>query len=40
MRLATRLSGIELSDWTGALVRLGAFWRDQPIVLVFIRHFG
>jgi hypothetical protein len=40
MRLSTRLSGIELSDWTGAQVRLGAFWEDQPIVLVFIRHFG
>jgi hypothetical protein len=40
MRLATRLSGIELSDWTGAPVRLGSLWQDQPIVLVFIRHFG
>ena len=40
MRLATRLSGIELSDWTGAPVRLGSCWEDQPIVLVFIRHFG
>jgi hypothetical protein len=40
MRLATRLSGIELSDWTGAPVRLGSLWEDQPIVLVFIRRFG
>jgi hypothetical protein len=40
MRFATRLSGIELSDWTGAQHRLGSFWEDQPIVLVFIRHFG
>jgi hypothetical protein len=40
MRLATRLSSIELSDWTGAPVRLGSSWDDQPIVLVFIRHFG
>jgi hypothetical protein len=40
MRLSTKLSGIELSDWTGAPVRLGSFWEDQPIVLVFIRHFG
>jgi hypothetical protein len=40
MRLATRLSGIELSDWTGAPARLGSFWTDQPVVLVFIRHFG
>lgn len=40
MRIATRLSGIELSDWTGEPVRLGSLWQDQPIVLVFIRHFG
>ncbi len=40
MRLVTRLSGIELSDWTGEQVRLGTFWKDQPVVLVFIRHFG
>jgi hypothetical protein len=40
MQLTTRLSGIELSDRTGAQVRLGSFWQDRPIVLVFIRHFG
>ena len=40
MRLETRLSSIELSDWTGEPARLGSFWEDQPIVLVFIRHFG
>jgi hypothetical protein len=40
MGIATRLSGIELSDWTGESVRLGSLWKDQPIVLVFIRHFG
>ena len=40
MRLATRISGIELSDWTGERVRLGTVWKDRPAVLVFIRHFG
>ena len=40
MRLATKLSGIELDDWTGTPVHLGSLWKDQPIVLVFIRHFG
>ncbi len=40
MRLADKLSGIELSDWTGRCERLGAFWRERPIVLVFVRHFG
>jgi len=40
MQLATRLSGIELTDWTGESVRLGSLWEDQLVVLVFIRHFG
>jgi hypothetical protein len=40
MRLATRLSDIELRDSAGESVRLGSFWENQPIVLVFIRHFG
>jgi hypothetical protein len=40
MRIATRLSGIELADWRGQRVRLGSFWEDRPVVLVFIRHFG
>jgi len=35
-----RLSKIELSDWEGEPRRLGAYWREQPVVLVFIRHFG
>ncbi len=40
VRIASKLSGIELSDWTGDRERLGTFWKEQPIVLVFIRHFG
>lgn len=40
MRTSTRLSGIELADWKGHQERLGAFWAEQPVVLVFIRHFG
>jgi hypothetical protein len=40
MRLTTRLSGIELDDWQGERRTLGDFWREQPVVLVFIRHFG
>jgi hypothetical protein len=40
VRIANKLSGIELSDWTGDRERLGTFWQEQPIVLVFIRHFG
>jgi len=38
--LARRLSDIELSDWQGEVQRLGTFWKNRPIVLVFIRHFG
>ena len=34
------LSDVTLADHTGASHRLGDFWRDQPIVLVFLRHFG
>jgi hypothetical protein len=40
MRVATRLSGIELSDWQGERVRLGSLWQERTVVLVFIRHFG
>jgi len=40
MEIARKLAGIQLSDWTGTERRLGGFWNDQPIVLVFIRHFG
>ena len=40
MRTASRLAAIELSDWQGQRHALGSFWRERPIVLVFIRHFG
>lgn len=40
MRVSTRLSEIELSDWNGEPVRLGTLWQDRTVVLVFIRHFG
>jgi hypothetical protein len=40
MRLATKLSSLELSDWTGQRVRLGSLWERRPVVLTFIRHFG
>ena len=38
--VAHRLSELELSDWQGEPNRLGELWRERPIVLVFIRHFG
>jgi hypothetical protein len=38
--LVRRLADIELSDWRGQTLRLGALWEERPVVLVFIRHFG
>jgi hypothetical protein len=40
MRVATKLAAIELDDWSGERRRLGAYWQERPVVLVFIRHFG
>jgi hypothetical protein len=38
--VASRLSEIELADWTGEIRALSAYWQEKPAVLVFIRHFG
>jgi hypothetical protein len=40
VRIATKLAGIELEDSNGERRRLGQTWRERPVVLVFIRHFG
>ena len=40
MRVPTKLAPLELEDTTGARVRLGSLWRDRPVVLIFVRHFG
>ena len=40
MRTTSNLDDLELQDWRGETRRLGDFWAEQPIVLVFIRHFG
>jgi hypothetical protein len=40
MGLAQRLEDIEVLDPAGRAVRLGEAWRERPVVLVFIRHFG
>jgi peroxiredoxin len=34
------LAKLEVSDASGRTVRLGSFWRDEPCLLVFVRHFG
>lgn len=37
---ASRLADEVLVDPDGAEQRLGDLWRDQPQVLLFLRHFG
>jgi len=40
MTTPDRLAQIELEDIRGRSQALGETWREQPVVLVFIRHFG
>jgi hypothetical protein len=40
LRRADGLADIELPDHAGRPVRLGDLWRDQPAVLVWLRHYG
>jgi len=35
-----RLEGIELVGADDAPHRLGDYWADRPVILVFLRHFG
>jgi hypothetical protein len=39
MDLAT-LGGLPLQDPESHEVRLADLWRDRPLVLLFVRHFG
>jgi hypothetical protein len=34
------LSDLVLEDVAGAEHRLGDLWATQPVVLIFLRHFG
>ena len=34
------LAAAELEDVNGEAQRLGSYWEDRPVVLVFLRHFG
>lgn len=40
MGIARRLAPIELEDADGVRRRIGELWRERPVVLVFLRHFG
>jgi peroxiredoxin len=31
---------VTLRDATGTLQRLSELWRERPLVLAFLRHFG
>jgi hypothetical protein len=35
-----RLAQVELVGADGNHYRLGEFWADRPVILVFLRHFG
>jgi hypothetical protein len=37
---ASALAAVTLPDPEGRPHRLGDLWCDQPVVLVFLRHFG
>ena len=34
------LEAMELPDSEGKPVRLGDLWKDGPVVLVWLRHYG
>jgi hypothetical protein len=34
------LGEANVKDLEGRDVRLGDLWRDRPVVLVFVRHYG
>jgi hypothetical protein len=40
MNVAERLSDVSVLDPDGQSERLGDLWREQTVVLAFIRHFG
>lgn len=33
-------AAVEVEDLAGGRHRLDSLWRDRPVVLVFLRHFG
>jgi hypothetical protein len=37
---ARALGDVVLLDDAGARVRLADLWRERPVVLAFLRHFG
>jgi len=37
---AERIAEIQLPDSTGRPVRLGDLWRERPVAIVWLRHYG
>jgi hypothetical protein len=35
-----KLKDLDVTLWDGSSARLGRFWKDCPLVLVFLRHYG
>jgi hypothetical protein len=35
-----RLAEVSLADADGGVHRLGDYWSERPVALVFLRHFG
>ena len=40
METTAELKDVELQDSYGATQRLGELWRDQPVAVVWLRHYG
>jgi hypothetical protein len=34
------IQDVTLPDSEGDMVRVGDLWREQPVVLVWLRHYG
>jgi hypothetical protein len=39
-RIAPEMAAVEVVDTDGNTHRLGEYWADRPVVLLFVRHFG
>jgi hypothetical protein len=37
---ADDLAKLTVQDEQGQPIELGTLWRDKPVVLAFVRHFG
>jgi len=37
---SSRLAHIVLPDVNGNKIQLGSLWKNQPAVVVFLRHYG